>query len=230
MLVRYEPSRTLRTSGTGLLLVPREAAATLFCHTEATHTHTQKNRSVSSTEGQRRAAAVSFLQKFPLTDADTDSDMAQTYTEENRHLTLKQLNNRTNNKYLSKNYIPAYPRPELHVSHVSHSTDLMGLRGIQRDRHSRGFRDPNGTGLVWFSLTVTNADLMEAESRRMKMVKPGGIVERFSLTGNEGWNLRMFATSPAFLSSSRYGSYRLTFDLRDVLDRYSEQFCCGLTR
>ncbi|KAK7925010.1 hypothetical protein WMY93_007320 [Mugilogobius chulae] len=62
----------------------------------------------------------------------------------------------------------------------------------------------------------------------MKMVRPGGKEEDVTLRKAEGEQepfLSKFATSPAFLSSSRYGSYRFTFDLRDVLDRYSEQFC-----
>ncbi|KAK7925635.1 hypothetical protein WMY93_007945 [Mugilogobius chulae] len=150
--------------------------------------------------------------------------------------THKKLNRQVDNDYLSKisQYhrfpVPAYPRPELHVFHLSHSTDLRGLRGISADG---GFRDPNGSRglkLVWFSLTVTPADLSRAESRRMKRVRPGG--EGGRCDTEESWTkpfLSKFATSPAFLSSSRYGSYRLTFDLRDVLDRYSEQFCGGKT-
>ncbi|KAK7925632.1 hypothetical protein WMY93_007942 [Mugilogobius chulae] len=71
---------------------------------------------------------------------------------------------------------------------------------------------------------------MEAESRSMKIVHRNGAVEEITPEipdGERGQFLSKFATSPAFLSSSRYGSYRLTFDLRDVLDRYSEQFCAG---
>ncbi|KAK7925634.1 hypothetical protein WMY93_007944 [Mugilogobius chulae] len=139
-----------------------------------------------------------------------------TYIEEDCHLTLAQLYNRTNNDYLSQispDFILTYPRPELHVSHVSHSTDLKGLQGICADR---GFRNPKGTGLVWFSLTVTPDDLWDAESRSMRIVRRKGAKEKIKLVtpeGKQGPFLSKFATSPAFLSSSRYGSYRLTFDL-----------------
>ncbi|XP_072318130.1 uncharacterized protein [Eucyclogobius newberryi] len=181
-----------------------------------------------------------------------------TYTEENRHLTLLELNGRTDNDSLSKisanrpYTIPDYPRPEIHATRLSHSTDLPGLKGIKSDG---GFRDPKNSGRVWFSLTVTPEDLRDAETRTMKRVRPGGIEEEAGgeveeeeaggeveeeeaggeveeeEAGGEGQVepglLTKFASSPAFISSSRYGSYRLTFDLKDVLDRYKEQFCAG---
>ncbi|XP_033834660.1 uncharacterized protein LOC117381759 [Periophthalmus magnuspinnatus] len=160
------------------------------------------------------------------------------YTEPEKHLTLDELNQQTYNNYLYKlspehGYnIPAYPRPELHVTHVSHSTDLEALEGIRADG---GFRDPidRTPKVVWFRLTVTPDDLRDAEARTMEIVKPGGVEEEFRPMRAYGGQprdkefLSKFASSPAFLSSSRYGSYRFTFDLRDVLDKYSEQFCGG---
>ncbi|XP_075894225.1 uncharacterized protein LOC142896438 [Nelusetta ayraudi] len=40
-------------------------------------------------------------------------------------------------------------------------------------------------------------------------------------------DLKKFATSPAFLESSRLGAYRFTFPLEKVLQAYSKQFCDG---
>ncbi|XP_072299934.1 uncharacterized protein [Eucyclogobius newberryi] len=155
-----------------------------------------------------------------------------TYIRKDRHLTLTQLKKKKKitNDYLpkispeDKYSVPDYPRPEIHATHLSHSTDLTGLDGIRSDA---GFRDPNDKGLVWFSLTVTPDDLRDAETRTMKIVHPGGVEEEVSVEEVEEGLLTQFASSPAFVSSSRYGSYRLTFDLKDVLDRYSEQFCAG---
>ncbi|CAL9685035.1 unnamed protein product [Knipowitschia caucasica] len=156
-----------------------------------------------------------------------------TFTAPNRHLTLSEIEKEhQGNWYLDKiskhNLYPirAYPRPELHVYHLSHSTDLAGLQGIQEDG---GFRDPGydqDPGLVWFSLTPTPEDLSAAASRPMTLVHPGGKEEAW-WSGVCPGLLQSFATSPAFSSTSRYGSYRLTFDLSEVLDRYSEQFCDG---
>lgn len=152
-----------------------------------------------------------------------------TYTKENRHLTLVELyEEKRQNRYLSKispehpYFIPDYPRPEIHATHLSHSTDLTGLKGIRADEGFRASQDKSGLEVVWFSLTVTPEDLSHAENRDMKIVCPGGREENTRSRAEEGL-LTQFASSPAFLSSSRYGSYRFTFDLRDVLDRYSEQ-------
>ncbi|KAJ0056046.1 hypothetical protein NL108_018240 [Boleophthalmus pectinirostris] len=220
-------------------------------------------------------------------------------TEGNKHLTLPELKEPEQKqqkpiKYLQKispdnRYkIPAYPRPELHITHVSHSTKWEGLDGIKTDG---GFRDPKMNSrvkVVWFSLTVTPEDLSDAETRDLTIVRPGGVEEQSApirrraqeeaggaqgeaggaqeeaggaqgeaggaqgeaggaqeeaggaqgeaggAQGEAGGAvgagvLVRFATSPVFLSSSRYGSYRFTFDLRDVLQQYSEQFCGGQT-
>ncbi|XP_055012759.1 uncharacterized protein LOC129409878 [Boleophthalmus pectinirostris] len=274
-------------------------------------------------------------------------------TEGNKHLTLPELKEPEQKqqkpiKYLQKispdnRYkIPAYPRPELHITHVSHSTKWEGLDGIKTDG---GFRDPKMNSrvkVVWFSLTVTPEDLSDAETRDLTIVRPGGVEEQSApirrraqeeaggaqgeaggaqeeaggaqgeaggaqgeaggaqgrqwSSGRQGSSgeaggaqgrqggaqgeaggaqgeaggaqgeaggaqgeaggaqeeaggaqgeaggaqgeaggavgagvLVRFATSPVFLSSSRYGSYRFTFDLRDVLQQYSEQFCGGQT-
>ncbi|KAF1378092.1 hypothetical protein PFLUV_G00186060 [Perca fluviatilis] len=39
--------------------------------------------------------------------------------------------------------------------------------------------------------------------------------------------LEKFTTSPAFLKTSRLGSYRFTFPLEELLEAYSKQFCSG---
>uniref|UniRef100_A0AAV2J8X6 Uncharacterized protein n=1 Tax=Knipowitschia caucasica TaxID=637954 RepID=A0AAV2J8X6_KNICA len=165
-------------------------------------------------------------------DRSEEAAEVETFTEHEGHLTLPELYQQNpSNKYLprvNKDHeypVPAYPRPELHVSHLSHSTDLAALQGIQKDG---GFRDPSQDptrswpGLVWFSLTPTPEDLSAAEGRFMTLVRPGGEEEVWNGHVTPGL-LQSFATSPAFSSSSRYGSYRLTFDLSKVLDRYSEQ-------
>lgn len=172
-----------------------------------------------------------------------------------QHLSLPELRAKTENRehpYLF-NFVPAYPRPELYVSHLSHCTSLEGLRGIKRDS---GFRNPGyrrgELKVVWFSLTVSPAELREAEGRNMTIVHPSGEEESICLSNREVFQptlqdqedygaahsgaqsvrqqeslLLPFASSAAFESCSRLGSFRFTFRLQDVLDKYSQQFCEG---
>ncbi|KAJ0063921.1 hypothetical protein NL108_014161, partial [Boleophthalmus pectinirostris] len=133
-----------------------------------------------------------------------------------QHLSVQQLKSDPQNGY--SNYlhikVPSYPRPELHVAHLSHCTDQTGIFGILNDS---GFRSPGyrGKRVVWFSLTVSRAELKEAEDRPMTIVHSDGTEEHGVL--------KTFATSPAFSSSSRLGSFCFTFPLQDVLDKYSQQ-------
>ncbi|KAK7925633.1 hypothetical protein WMY93_007943 [Mugilogobius chulae] len=98
----------------------------------STHSHPHADREAEVK--QRRSCGRSLI-------SQTQRDMALTL-KKTVHLTLEQLNDQTNNFYLSRIspenpfFVPAYPRPELHVSHVSHSTDLTGLQGISADRGS----------------------------------------------------------------------------------------------
>lgn len=162
-----------------------------------------------------------------------------------QHLTLPELRAKPENRhhrYLFTN-VPAYPRPELHVSHLSHRTSLEGLRGVRRDS---GFRDPGYRRerfrVVWFSLTVSRAELREAEGRSVIVVYPDGTEESITLTqqslqdqqdgaarraDQEEFFLKSFASSSAFQPTSRLGSFCFTFSLQDVLNKYSQQFCEG---
>lgn len=143
------------------------------------------------------------------------------------HLTLTELRIRLSlkhNRYIFT-YIPSYPRPELNVFYLSHSTDLTGLKGIWKDE---GFKDPSGK-VVWFSLTVKRRDLDKAEDRDMRIFHPDPLCREEDIEpGNKTRGfLQKFASSPAFKSSSRYGSYRFTFSLKEVLKNYRQQFCAG---
>ncbi|XP_055022692.1 uncharacterized protein LOC129412622 [Boleophthalmus pectinirostris] len=155
-----------------------------------------------------------------------------------QHLSVQQLKSDPQNGY--SNYlhikVPSYPRPELHVAHLSHCTDQTGIFGILNDS---GFRSPGyrGKRVVWFSLTVSRAELKEAEDRPMTIVHSDGTEEQYHPPTSRGTTegqgdygsgvLKTFATSPAFSSSSRLGSFCFTFPLQDVLDKYSQQFCGG---
>ncbi|XP_029375875.1 uncharacterized protein LOC115054690 isoform X2 [Echeneis naucrates] len=91
-----------------------------------------------------------------------------------------------------------------------------------------GFRNPNITEdrppLVWWSLNLRPEDITSAEARFLQNKYPDLITPQAQA---EARFLEHFATSPAFLKTSRLGSYRFTVSVEDVLNAYSQQFCSG---
>ncbi|XP_051793094.1 GTPase IMAP family member 8-like [Acanthochromis polyacanthus] len=148
-----------------------------------------------------------------------------------RHINLNDLKQEAQhleNQYLYKENIPNSPKPEFHVTRLKHDTDQDGLSGIRTDE---GFRvpyeasdDPHAGVLLWWSLAVGHEEVKSAEKRLLQ--------QKFSnLTDDEVAMhpsfLYKFTSSPAFSEKSRLGSYRFTFNLEDVLEAYSQQFCSG---
>ncbi|XP_051793096.1 uncharacterized protein LOC110972346 [Acanthochromis polyacanthus] len=148
-----------------------------------------------------------------------------------RHLNLNDLKQEAQhlrNQYLYKENIPNSPKPEFHVTRLKHDTDQDGLRGIRMDEGFRvphgGLNDPHKGVLLWWSLAVGPEEVKSAETRLLQ--------QKFSnLTEDEVAMhpsfLYKFTSSPAFSEKSRLGSYRFTFNLKDVLEAYSQQFCSG---
>ncbi|XP_039465984.1 uncharacterized protein LOC116316856 [Oreochromis aureus] len=131
-------------------------------------------------------------------------------------------------KYLSKENIPDYPQPEFHVAQLKHDTQRRALLRIWKDE---GFKDPRGGSsdpqkhsLVWWSLAVGTEEIQEAEARLLKRTYPDWTEEQTAKQKSFLWK---FATSPAFSEKSRYGSYRFTFTVQEVLEAYRKQFCFG---
>ncbi|XP_041657717.1 uncharacterized protein LOC121519021 [Cheilinus undulatus] len=143
-----------------------------------------------------------------------------------RHLKLNELKEvaRTSgvhNNYLFKEDILDYPRPEFHVCRLSHDTDGDGLWGIRREE---GFMNLWGEGFVWWSLDVGPEERASAERRLLETTYPDRTEEQIQMQQSL---LSKFASSPVLLSSSRLGSFRFTFPLKEVIRAYKEQFCGG---
>ncbi|KAM6983460.1 uncharacterized protein LKV04_011403 [Tautogolabrus adspersus] len=146
------------------------------------------------------------------------------HSVEGRYLKLNDLKEVAlglNNRYLIKENIPLYPRPEFHVSRLKHDTNREGLQGI---RMKEGFMNPSSGSLLWWSLAVGPEEVASAERRLLETIYPDRTEEQVQMQQSF---LYKFASSPAFLSSSRLGSYRFTFSLEEVLKAYSDQFCGG---
>ncbi|CAK6980044.1 uncharacterized protein LOC121910382 isoform X1 [Scomber scombrus] len=146
------------------------------------------------------------------------------------HLKLRELKEKAQDletekkRYLFKDHIPPYPKPEFHVTHLKHDTDGDGLYGI---KESNGFCVPGREGpgkLLWWSLMVRPEDIQSAERRLLDQIYPDRTEEQAQ---KQQPFLGKFATSPAFMDSSRLGSYRFTFPLEELLTAYSQQLCSG---
>ncbi|ROL51995.1 hypothetical protein DPX16_23487 [Anabarilius grahami] len=119
-------------------------------------------------------------------------------------------------KYLSKD-IPDYPTPvEFHITEVAHVTNKTSLREIL---NSEGFRGLfHNKSFSWWSLKINEADIRAAKI-------PNRTKEE---AGAQQPLLREFTTSPAFNNEiSRYGNFRFTFPLTELMEAYKKQKCEG---
>lgn len=132
------------------------------------------------------------------------------------HLNWSDLIDRAQGTYLHETYlskIKSPPNPqEFHVSHLKHETHKFSILGIKEDEGfkdpKKGLDDPDRLPLVWFSLAVKHKPTEEEHLQQE--------------------NVRMACeSSPAFSEKSRYGSYRFTFLVKEVLEEYKKQFCGG---
>ncbi|KAF5896626.1 uncharacterized protein DAT39_013650 [Clarias magur] len=132
---------------------------------------------------------------------------------EGRHLSLENLREQMSLQdpqnpmmtYLGKQ-IPPYPTPvEFWVSNVAHVTVKSGFEKIL---HSEQFR-PGAGGFSWWGLKMNKDEIKAAETEKWPF-------------------LETFTTSPPFKpETSRYGNYRFTFPLSELMKWYKEQNCAG---
>lgn len=122
--------------------------------------------------------------------------------------------------------IPLYPkadRAEFHVDTVCHVTTPTGLTGIM---DLSGFTAGQTGGFTWWALHITEGEIEAAENRFIEK-------EQLSFdptTGEEQRHnpfLKEFTTSPVFQKGSRYGNFKFTFPLEDLMQMYTEQICEG---
>lgn len=127
-----------------------------------------------------------------------------------------------NKTYLPKD-IPDYPSPvEFHITEVAHVTNKTSLEGIWK---SEGFMGLDRDSFSWWSLKINEADIRAAEQRYLQKLFP-------DITKEEEKThppfLSKFTTSPAFKNdTSRYGNFRFTFPLTELMEAYKKQKCEG---
>ncbi|XP_017332611.1 uncharacterized protein LOC108270429 isoform X1 [Ictalurus punctatus] len=123
-------------------------------------------------------------------------------------------------KYLMK-YIPPYPTPaEFWVSDVAHVTEEYGFMGILK---SEQFRPPV-SDFSWWDIKINKEEIRAAE---MRYVEKNFSIQAEELKKPEAF-METFTTSPLFQpEKSRYGNYRFTFPLTDLMQWYKKQNCGG---
>ncbi|XP_042616036.1 uncharacterized protein LOC122145625 [Cyprinus carpio] len=133
---------------------------------------------------------------------------------------IKQLH--MNKTYLPKD-IPDYPSPvEFHITEVAHVTNKTSLEGIWK---SEGFMGLDEDSFSWWSLKINEADIRAAEERYLEKLFPD--ITKEQKTAHPPF-LSDFTTSPLFLNEfSRYGNFRFTFPLTELMEAYKKQKCEG---
>ncbi|KAK3563655.1 hypothetical protein QTP86_033373 [Hemibagrus guttatus] len=124
-------------------------------------------------------------------------------------------------KYIMKE-IPPYPTPvEFWVSEVAHVTEKRGFSGIlESEKFS-----PRESELSWWGIKINKEEIREAENLYVKTYFPNQQAQELN---EQKPFLEKFTTSPLFqLEKSRYGNYRFTFPLTDLMQWYKEQNCGG---
>ncbi|KAI4903728.1 hypothetical protein NFI96_021719 [Prochilodus magdalenae] len=113
------------------------------------------------------------------------------------------------------NDVPKYPTPvEFHLSSASHATTVKPLQAILKSRQIK----PPDSEFAWWTLAITKEEIESAEKLYLQN-KNIEMKDSF---------LMEFTTSPAFQrDTSRYGDYRFTFPLTELMEMYKEQNCGG---
>nr|XP_055069367.1 uncharacterized protein LOC129450544 [Misgurnus anguillicaudatus] len=126
--------------------------------------------------------------------------------------------------YLFKQ-IPVYPTPvEFHISEVTHVTDEYALQEIW---NSEGFKawGNKDDKFSWWSLKINEESIKEAEEHYLEEMFPDRTQEQRE---KQETFLNKFTTSPAFdIQKSRFGNFRFTFPLNELMEAYKNQMCGG---
>ncbi|XP_028649830.1 uncharacterized protein LOC114646025 [Erpetoichthys calabaricus] len=119
--------------------------------------------------------------------------------------------------YLSKN--PLQAKVKLYITKLQHATTKTGLNGIIEEGF-KGFSSQDSNGSHFFYCTgVPDSDKVDLKIRQWLTQYP-------EIEQTEE-NVKSFQNSPAFSDNSRYGNYKFTFELDDIIKAYRDQICGG---
>ncbi|XP_056310916.1 uncharacterized protein LOC130222353 [Danio aesculapii] len=136
--------------------------------------------------------------------------------------TRKEIVERPISRYINKEIIGYPTSVEFHITEVAHVTNLTSLHKIW---DSEGFKGHNENQFSWWSQKINNCDIQEAEERYLERLFPNRSKEAKSAQQPV---LKQFTTSPLFNNEiSRYGNFRFTFPLSELMETYKKQKCEG---
>ncbi len=103
------------------------------------------------------------------------------------------------------------------MTHVTNNDDFLKIM------ESGGFKAHEK--FSWWSLKIDEESIRTAEERYLEKVFPNSSQEQKE---RQEPFLCKFTTSPAFhIDKSRYGNFRFTFPLKELMEIYKEQMCGG---
>lgn len=100
---------------------------------------------------------------------------------------------------------------------MAHVTNKKGLPGILK---LGGFLGQDS--FSWWNLKITEADITAAEERFLESLFPNSSKEERAA---QQPFLSHFTTSPLFRETSRYGNFRFTYQLTELMEAYKQQIC-----
>ncbi|XP_075044029.1 uncharacterized protein LOC142103751 [Mixophyes fleayi] len=112
------------------------------------------------------------------------------------------------------------------ITHLQHVTDWDSVRGICNQEgftvKQRGNR-PGFNELLCWSAAVSSDDTETAHQEAYDAVRE--VIPPADAELYQGEIKEQFANSPAFSTTSRYGNFRFSFPLSDLLSLYKSQHC-----
>lgn len=115
--------------------------------------------------------------------------------------------------------------PVCRLQHVTGESSMDGIYDEERFKITMRAIRPEFRDLLFWSAEIAPEDIREARKESFKEAKevlPSWMAKRY------GKKIKaQFANSPAFDKSSRYGNFKFSFHLYDLLSLYQTQHCGG---
>lgn len=118
------------------------------------------------------------------------------------------------------------PFPVYNVKHVTEKTALYGIWGEEGFKKTKYEKRPEFRDLLYWSADISSEDLEKARQQAYEKVRR--VIVPSDDRKFSGELREQFGNSPAFKESvSRYGNFKFSFPLWDLLSWYKDQHCGG---
>ncbi|XP_039625572.1 uncharacterized protein LOC120539513 [Polypterus senegalus] len=139
--------------------------------------------------------------------------------ERHSHLNELRMYQWTGSMYTYLSKTPLQAKAKLYITKLQHATTKTGLNGIIEEGF-KGFSSQDSKGSHFFYCTgVPDSDDVDLKIRQW--------LSQYPEIEQTEENIKSFQNSPAFSDNSRYGNYKFTFELDDIIKAYRDQICGG---